>query len=141
MQSLLILELQHYAACTLLVHAGDEVIIPPLTVISNVDVVFAQHGVPVFCDVDPDTWNMSPEKAETLITDKTKAIMPVSLYGLSADMEKFKELGRKYNIPVINDAAEAFGATCNGKSINLLADITSLENSSILHWRWRNCGH
>lgn len=113
------------------VHAGDEVIIPPLTVISNVDVVFAQHGVPVFCDVDPDTWNMSPEKAEALITDRTKAIMPVSLYGLSADMEKFKELGRKYNIPIINDAAEAFGAICNNKNMNLLADVTSysLENS------------
>ena len=63
MQSLLILELQHYTQlCTAEVHAGDEVIIPPLTVISNVDVVFAQHGVPVFCDVGPDTWNMSPEK-------------------------------------------------------------------------------
>lgn len=113
------------------VHAGDEVIIPPLTVISNTDVVFAQHGVPVFCDVDPDTWNMSAEKAEELITEKTKAIMPVSLYGLSADFEKFKQIGKKYNIPIINDAAEAYGATCNNKNMNLLADVTSysLENS------------
>ena len=113
------------------VHAGDEVIIPPLTVISNADVVFAQHAIPVFCDVDQDTWNMSPEKAEALITAKTKAIMPVSLYGLSADLEAFEKISQKYGIPIINDAAEAFGATCNGKNMNRHADITSysLENS------------
>ena len=113
------------------VHAGDEVIIPPLTVISNADVVFAQHAIPVFCDVDQDTWNMSPEKAEALITEKTKAIMPVSLYGLSADLEAFEKISKKYGIPIINDAAEAFGATCNGKNMNRHADITSysLENS------------
>ena len=113
------------------VHEGDEVIIPPLTVISNADVVFAQHAIPVFCDVDEETWNMSPEKAERLITEKTKAIMPVSLYGLSADLEAFEKLGEKYGIPIINDAAEAFGATCNGKNINEHAEITSysLENS------------
>ena len=113
------------------VHAKDEVIIPPLTVISNADVVFAQHAVPVFCDVDEHTWNMSPEKAEALITERTKAIMPVSLYGLSADLEAFEKIGERYGIPIINDAAEAFGATCNGKNINRHADITSysLENS------------
>ena len=113
------------------VHAGDEVIIPPLTVISNADVVFAQHAIPVFCDVDQDTWNMSPEKAEALITAKTKAIMPVSIYGLSADLEAFEKISKKYGIPIINDAAEAFGATCNGKNMNRHADITSysLENS------------
>ncbi len=113
------------------VHAGDEVIIPPLTVISNADVVFAQHAIPVFCDVDENTWNMSAEVAERLITKRTKAIMPVSLYGLSADLEAFEKIGKKYGIPIINDAAEAFGATCNGKNINQQADITSysLENS------------
>ena len=113
------------------VHAGDEVIVPPLTVISNVDVIFAQGAIPVFADVDPKTWNMCPKSTEEMITEKTKAIMPVSLYGLSANLPKFKKISEKYSIPIINDAAEAFGATCNNENINSFADITSysLENS------------
>jgi perosamine synthetase len=113
------------------VHAGDEVIIPPLTVISNADVVFAQGAIPVFADVDPNTWCMDPASAESLITPKTKAIMPVALYGLSPDLQKFESISKKYDIPIINDAAEAFGARCNGNDMNSMADITSysLENS------------
>ena len=113
------------------VHAGDEVIVPPLTVISNVDVIFAQGAIPIFCDVDPRTWNMCPKKTEILITKKTKAIMPVSLYGLSPDLEEFRQISRKYGIPIINDAAEAYGAECCQQSINKWAQITSysLENS------------
>jgi perosamine synthetase len=113
------------------VHAGDEVIIPPLTVICNADVVFAQGAVPVFADVDPYTWNMCPKAVESLITPKTKAIMPVSLYGLSADFDAFQEISKKYSIPVINDAAEAYGSLCNGHNMNSMSQITSysLENS------------
>lgn len=116
------------------VNAGDEVIIPPITVISNVDVIFARGAIPIFCDVDKDTWNMDPLEVEKKITKKTKAIMPVSLYGLSASLYQLKALSIKYKIPIINDAAEAYGATCDGVDINELADITSysLENSKHL---------
>lgn len=113
------------------VHAGDEVIIPPLTVICNADVILAQGAIPVFADVDPDTWNIDPSSVERLITPRTKAIMAVSLYGLSADLVRLSEISKSYGIPLINDAAQAYGSTCCNKQITELADITSysLENS------------
>ena len=113
------------------VHAGDEVIIPPLTVISNADVILAQGAIPIFADVDPHTWNIDPSCVEKLINSRTKAIMPVSLYGLSPDLERLSRISKKYNIPLINDAAQAYGSTCNNISITEYADITSysLENS------------
>lgn len=111
--------------------AGDEVIIPPLTVISNADVIFSQNAIPVFADVDPDTFNMDPKDVERKITPKTKAIMPVSLYGLSCDLDPLMELAKKHNIAVINDAAQAFMATYKGRPISEIAHITSysFENS------------
>jgi perosamine synthetase len=110
---------------------GDEVITPPLTVISNLDVILSQNAIPVFADVDPDTYNMDPSVVADLITPKTKAIMPVSLYGVSCDLGPYMELGRIHGIAVINDAAEALGCTYEGRPISEIADITSfsLENS------------
>ncbi len=113
------------------VKAGDEVIIPPLTVVSNVDVILAQNAIPVFADIDPDTFNIDPKDIERKITKKTKAIMPVSLYGLCCDMDPILGLAKKYGLGVINDAAEAHMATYKGKKIAELGDIVSysLENS------------
>jgi perosamine synthetase len=110
---------------------GDEEITPPLTVISNLDVILSQNAIPVFADVDPDTYNMDPSVVADLITPKTKAIMPVSLYGVSCDLGPYMELGRIHGIAVINDAAEALGCTYEGRPISEIADITSfsLENS------------
>ncbi|MEC8172558.1 MAG: DegT/DnrJ/EryC1/StrS family aminotransferase, partial [Pseudomonadota bacterium] len=110
---------------------GDEVITSPLTVISNLDVILSQNAVPVFADIDPETYNMDPKAVAELITPKTKAIMPVSLYGVSCDLEPYMELGRKHGIAIINDAAEALGCTYGGRQISEIADITSfsLENS------------
>ena len=110
---------------------GDEVITTPLTVISNLDVILAQNAVPVFADVDPDTFNIDPADVARKITPRTKAIMPVSLYGLSCDLDPLMELGRKHGIAVINDAAQAFGTLYKGRPIAEIADITSysLENS------------
>ena len=121
----------HAALHALDVNAGDEVIIPPLTVISNVDAIFAQNAIPVFADIDPDTFNIDPEDIRKKISDKTKAIMPVSLYGLSCDFDPIMEMSRERGIGVINDAAEAHGAIYKGKPIGTIADITSysLENS------------
>jgi perosamine synthetase len=110
---------------------GDEVITAPLTVISNLDVILAQNAVPVFADVDPETFNIDPADVARKITKRTKAIMPISLYGVSCDLDPLMELGRKHGIPVINDAAEAFGTMYKGRPIAEIADVTSysLENS------------
>lgn len=110
---------------------GDEVITSPLTVISNLDVILAQNAVPVFADVDPGTFNIDPADVARKITKRTRAIMPISLYGVSCDLDPLMELGRKHGIAVINDAAEAFGSIYKGKPIAGIADVTSysLENS------------
>lgn len=121
----------HAALDAVEVEAGDEVIIPPLTVVSNADVVLAQNAIPVFADIDPDTFNIDPEDVARKITKKTKAIMPVSLYGLSCDLDPLMALAKKHNIAVINDAAEAHMAIYKGRPIAEIAHITSysLENS------------
>jgi perosamine synthetase len=110
---------------------GDEVITSPLTVISNLDVILAQNAVPVFADINLDTFNIDPNDVARKITSRTKAIMPISLYGLSCDLDPLMDIGKRNEIAVINDAAEAFGSLYKGKSIAEIADITSysLENS------------
>jgi len=121
----------HAALYALDVNAGDEVIVPPLTVISNIDVIFAQNAIPVFADIDRRTFNIDPADIERKVTPRTKAIMPVSLYGLSCDLDPIMETARKHGIHVINDAAEAHMAVYKNRSISNIADITSysLENS------------
>ncbi len=121
----------HAALHAISVGAGDEVIIPPLTVISDIDVVLAQNAVPVFADVDPGTFNMDPADIRRKISPRTKAIMPVSLYGLSCDLDPIMAMAKEHGIAVINDAAQAFGSLYKGKKIAQIADITSysLENS------------
>ncbi|MBN2562041.1 MAG: DegT/DnrJ/EryC1/StrS family aminotransferase [Phycisphaerae bacterium] len=121
----------HAALHALDVNAGDEVIIPPLTVISNVAVIFARNAIPVFADVDPHTFNVDPEDVRRKITDRTKAIMPVSLYGLCCDLDPIMEAARERNIGVVNDAAQAHMAIYKGRPIGGVADITSysLESS------------
>lgn len=121
----------HAALNAVGVGPGDEVITTPLTVISNADVIIAQNAIPVFADINTDTYNIEPEKVEMLITDKTKAIMPVSLYGLCCDLDPLMKLAEDYNIYVVNDAAQAFMADYKGRPIATQAHITSysLENS------------
>lgn len=121
----------HAALDAVGVKAGDEVITPPLTVISNIDVILAQNAIPVFADIDKNTFNIDPNDVERKISNKTKAIMPVSLYGLSCDLDPLMDIAEKNNIFVINDAAQAPMALYKGKRISEIADITSysLENS------------
>lgn len=121
----------HAALHALGANAGDEVIIPPLTVISDIDVILAQNAIPVFADIDPDTFNIDPEDIARHISPRTKAIMPVSLYGLSCDLDPILKMAHKNGIGVINDAAQAFGTMYKGRPIANIADITSysLENS------------
>lgn len=99
---------------------GDEVITPGFTYIATAETVALLGAKPVYVDIDPKTYNLDPEKLEAAITPKTKAIIPVSLYGQCADFDTINEIAEKYNIPVIEDAAQSFGATYKGrKSCNL----------------------
>jgi UDP-2-acetamido-2-deoxy-ribo-hexuluronate aminotransferase len=107
------------------VGAGDEVITVPYTWISSAEVIAFLGAKPVFVDIRPDTWNMDEQLLETAIADKTKAIMPVSIYGQTPDMNSINEIAAKYDIPVIEDAAQSFGATYKGKKSCNLSTIGS----------------
>lgn len=99
---------------------GDEVITPGFTYIATAETVALLGAKPVYVDIDPKTYNIDPELIEAAITEKTKAIIPVSLYGQPADFDRINEIAKKYNIPVIEDGAQSFGATYKGrKSCNL----------------------
>lgn len=99
------------------IEKGDEVIMPVLTYIATANSVRYCGGTPIFVDSIEGTFNIDPSKIEKAITKKTKAIMPVHLYGLSADMTSIMNIADKYGIPVIEDAAEAHGAEQNGKRV------------------------
>ena len=107
------------------VGAGDEVITVPYTWISTAEVIALLGAKPVFVDIRSDTWNMNETLLESAITDKTKAIMPVSIYGQCSDMDAINAIAQKYDLPVIEDAAQSFGATYKGKKSCNLSTIGS----------------
>ncbi|WP_312301286.1 DegT/DnrJ/EryC1/StrS family aminotransferase [Stutzerimonas nitrititolerans] len=99
---------------------GDEVITPGFTYIATAETVALLGAKPVYVDIDPRTYNLDPKLLEAAITPRTKAIIPVSLYGQCADMDAINAIAAKHGIPVIEDAAQSFGATYKGKrSCNL----------------------
>ncbi|WP_036773002.1 DegT/DnrJ/EryC1/StrS family aminotransferase [Photorhabdus australis] len=99
---------------------GDEVITPGFTYIATAETVALLGGIPVYVDVKPTTYNLDPAQLDAAITPKTKAIIPVSLFGQCADFDEINAIAAKHNIPVIEDAAQSFGATYKGKrSCNL----------------------
>lgn len=108
---------------TLGVGEGDEVIVSSMTFISPVNTIKYVGAEPVFADVCPDTFVMDADKVEELITEKTKAIIPVHIYGTAVDMDKINEIARKHGIYVIEDATEALGGEYNGKKLGSLGDI------------------
>lgn len=102
------------------IEPGDEVITVPYTWIATAEVVALLRATPVFIDVRPDTFNMDPDLLESAITPRTRAIMPVGIYGQTADMTSINAIAEKHGIPVIEDAAQCFGAVHHGKkSCNL----------------------
>ncbi|WP_296217719.1 DegT/DnrJ/EryC1/StrS family aminotransferase [Pseudomonas sp. UBA2684] len=99
---------------------GDEVITPGFTYIATAETVALLGAKPVYVDIDPRTYNLDPSLLEAAITPRTKAIIPVSLYGQCADFDAINAIAAKHGIPVIEDAAQSFGATYKGKrSCNL----------------------
>ena len=102
--------------------AGDEVITTPFTFIATADVISLLSATPIFTDIARDTFNIDPGKIEEKITRKTKAIIPVHLFGHPADMDPICALAGKYNIRVIEDCAQAFGATYKGEKVGTRGD-------------------
>jgi len=99
---------------------GDEVITTPFTFIATSEMIKLLGAKPVFVDIDPQTYNIDPEKISSAITDNTKLILPVSLYGQCADMDAINTIAKQHNLPVLEDGAQSFGATYKGrKSCNL----------------------
>jgi len=105
------------------VEPGDEVITPSLNYVAGLQSILAVNGVPVFCDIDKDTLCIDLDKAEELITDKTKAIMIMDYSGNICDYEKVDNLSARYGIRVVHDAAHSFGSTYKGKRIGSFSDI------------------
>lgn len=109
------------------IQAGDEIIMPTFTIISCAMAVTKRGAIPVLIDSDPFKWNMKAEEIESKITDRTKAIMVVHLYGLPVEMDKVLALAEKYYLKVIEDAAEMHGQTYKGKPCGSFGDISTFS--------------
>jgi perosamine synthetase len=106
----------HLSLLALGIGPGDEVIVPEITWVATASAVRYVGATPIFCDVDRLTWTMSPESVKSLITENTKAIMPVHLYGFAADMNNLSSLASEFGLYVVEDAAPAIGTTIDGKA-------------------------
>lgn len=113
----------HLAMVALGIGVGDEVIVPTLTYIASANPIVYRGASPVFVDSDIKTWQMNPDDIEAKITDKTKAIVVVHLYGYPCDMDRIMQIAGKYNLYVIEDCAEAIGTYYKGKHVGTFGDI------------------
>jgi len=102
---------------------GDEVIVPPYTFIASASSVLMCNAVPVFSDIDPDTMTIDPAKVEEKITSRTKAVMPVHLYGQPCDMDPLNEVAKSHGLLVIEDCAQAHSAAYKGGLVGTLGDV------------------
>ena len=113
----------HAAMLAAGIGAGDEVILPAFTFVATAEAVVMAGAKPVFADIDPETYNLSPNAVKKALTKKTKAIVPVDLYGLPADITPIREIAATRDIIVIEDCAQSHGATYQGKPAGFYADL------------------
>lgn len=115
--------------------AGGEVITTPFTFASTTQAIVRAGLTPVFCDVDPVTWTLDPGKLESLITDKTVAVLPVHAYGNFCDVDNIKRVADHHKLKVVYDAAHAFGVTYNGNSVAVFGDVVmfSFHATKVFH--------
>lgn len=109
------------------IEPGDEVITTPFTFVATAETIALLGAVPVYADIDGRTYNIDPEKIENKITPKTKAIIPVHLYGQPAELDQIMSVAEKHNLKVIEDAAQAFGAVYKGKNVSGIGDIGTIS--------------
>ena len=117
----------HAALLALDIKKGDEVIIPEITFVASANVVEFVGATPVFVDVEKDTWTIDVKDVERKITSKTKAIMPVHIYGNVSDMKGINKIAKKHNLYVIEDACPSLGAEYYGKKTGSLSDVAALS--------------
>lgn len=113
----------HIALASTGIGPGDEVIVPALTFFSTVTSVIHNNAIPIFADIDPEIYCLDLEDMEKKITEKTKAIIPVHLYGHPAEMDQIMEIARDHDLLVIEDAAQAHGAEYKGRKVGSIGDI------------------
>lgn len=113
----------HLALVALGIGTSDEVIVPDLTFAATINTVLHANATPVIVDVEENSWCIDPTEIEEAITSKTKAIIPVHIYGQACDMAKIMDIARRYDLKVIEDCAEAHGARFNGKKVGSFGDV------------------
>ncbi len=117
----------HLALAALGIGEGDEVIVPDLTFAASINGVIYTGATPVIADIDPETWTLSPSAVEKLITPKTKAIMPVHIYGHPCHMDELMAIAKKHNLLVVEDCAEALGALYKGQHVGSFGDAATFS--------------
>ncbi len=113
----------HIALASLDIGPGDEVIVSPFTFIATASSVLHNNAIPIFADIDNKTYTLDPESVEEKISDKTKAIIPVHLAGVTADMDLLLDIAKENNLFVIEDACQAYGAKFKGKRVGSIGDL------------------
>jgi len=123
----------HVALRALGIQAGDEVLVPPLSFFSTISAVLYLDAVPVFVDVDENTCCLDPSEIENHLTDRTRAIIPVHLFGNSADLDPITETARRHDLRIIEDAAQAHGTEYRGKKVGSFGDIGAFSFFATKH--------
>lgn len=117
----------HLALLVLGIGPGDEVIVPALTYVATANAVTYCGATPVFADCDPETWNITAETVRPLLSPRTRAVVVVHLYGNPVDMDPLEEIAEAHGLALVEDAAEAHGATYRGRRVGALGDIATLS--------------
>ncbi len=117
----------HLALHGLDLRPGDEVIVPSFTYIASVNTIVQAGGTPVFADVNEEDWLLDPDAVAAAVTPRTRAILPVHLYGAACDMERLSAIARRHGLAIVEDCAEALGTRLNGRHVGSWADVATFS--------------